>query len=175
MWSPDMPPCSWQRGEREGGTVWLPWKCGTCVSHAQASAHSSRPSSIPFSRCPPLSLLLHLPSSALCCSCLPHTAQRNDTKNRWKIVTKMYYGLSLWHLVMLSPQRALSLLLPLRSSARSLCLLLGNWTCDERARASAGHNHSEGCTNSLQGLNELWIERDKPGESSEGIALLLNI
>lgn len=53
MWSPDMPPFSWQR--REGGTAWLPWKCGTCVSHAQASAHSSRPSSIPFSRCPPLS------------------------------------------------------------------------------------------------------------------------
>lgn len=24
MWSPDMPPFSWQRGEREGGTAWLP-------------------------------------------------------------------------------------------------------------------------------------------------------
>lgn len=98
MWSPDMPPFSWQRGEREGGTAWLPGCRGSaalaCRMHRRVHT-APGPAQYPFLAVP-LSLLLAPPSSsALCCSCLPHTAQRNDTKNRWKIVTKMYYGLSL--------------------------------------------------------------------------------
>lgn len=175
MWSPDMPPCAWQRGEREGGTAWLPWKCGTCVSHAQASAYSSRPSSIPFSRCPPLSPFsppLPLPCAAPVCR-TPHSEMTPKTVGKLlrKCITACHFD-TLWCF----PHNAhFPLPFPHRGSARSLCLLLGNWTCDERARASAGHNHSEGCTNSLQGLNELWIERDKPGESSESVAILYNI
>lgn len=64
----------------------------TCeCTQLQAQLNTLFSFSLPLSPCLP-----HChPSAALCCSCLPHTAQRNDTKNRWKIVTKMYYGLSL--------------------------------------------------------------------------------
>lgn len=136
MWSPDMPPFNVtpllaDGGEGGGGvtaclTGWRPWNCGTCVSHAHASAHSSRPSSIPFSRslslCPSLfacpSAILPFPCAAPVCR-TPHSEMTPKTVGKLlrKCITACHFD-TLWRFPHYAP-----LHLPLPSSARSLCSL----------------------------------------------------